>query len=1135
MQLSSFGFATLLIKPMRNFFPRRPRILTPIGRSTVLLPVVLISGLLISSSPVFSQQTVNVTLDAVRDNSLYSENNNSNGQGQYLFSGSTNNNFERRALLFFDLSAIPSDAVIQQATVQLNMNKTISGAVSCTLHRVTADWGEGTSNASGEEGQGTPPEPGDATWNHRFFSTTNWTTSGGDFVASASATTSVGSNGTYTWTSPTLIQDANNWVNGTNSNFGWILQAAGGAKRFASREFSNSNNRPKLILQYQTNTTPAPTNLDLTSASDTGSSNIDNVTMNNTPTFTGDSAAGTTVTIYADGVSVGSGAGGSNFSVTTSTIPDGVKSVTATATLLGIEGPASAPLSVTVDTVAPATPGPLNLIAGSDSGPNNSDNITSENTPTIDGPAESGKTVTLTSSIDSIIATATASGNSFSATPGTAISDGNHLITATVEDLAGNTSGASASLAVTIDTFPPAAPTALDLLAGSDSGNSNSDNLTNLQLVQISTSAESGSTVTFASNLDGNVGSGSSNGSATITSSALSEGNHTITAIAVDLAGNAGSNSSALPISVDLTDPTLVINQSAGQADPTPSSPILFTAVFSEPVTGFGNGDVSIGGSANPTTVQVAELSPNNGTTFSISISGMTAEGSVTASIPGNGANDLAGNGNAASTSTDNLVLFGTPPQVIINQKGGQLDPTTASPVLFQAVFSEPVVHFSTGDVFLGGTANASTAAVSEVAPNNGTTYDISVSGMATEGTVIASIAAGVAEDLNGNLNIASTSTDNSVVFGTPPTVTIEEAANQDDPAGDEPILFRALFSEPIVNFINNDVTIEGSANPDTVTVSEIAPNNGTTFTVSVSGMTQEGTVTASIDAGVAQDAAGFPNEASTSTDNTVIYDLFGSTAAEATLLEFSGSNAHANGHLEAGDVDFVKFTLLTTAQVRIRTTGPVDTVGSLFDSNDELLNEPNVNDDEGTGSNFQIEQVLASGTYSVKVESKGANESGDYTVDIDILVEVDLQPDLSIGKSPGSLRGLNVFNTTGTGQALTLTSKKLRRLNFHGRLENDGDAADEIIFTATRGISLFATKYFVNGANVTGAATTSGHRSSLEVDEGVALRILVKPSKRLKIRRTNKIKRKKRNYTLRARSFDATKLDVARAIAKTR
>ena len=64
----------------------------------------------------------------------------------------------------------------------------------------------------------------------------------------------------------------------------------------------------------------------------------------------------------------------------------------------------------------------------------------------------------------------------------------------------------------------------------------------------------------------------------------------------------------------------------------------------------------------------------------------------------------------------------------------------------------------------LSGTAGATSAIVT----GNGTTYNVAMSGMTSDGTVIASIAAGVAHDAAGNASVASTSTDNVVTLSTP-------------------------------------------------------------------------------------------------------------------------------------------------------------------------------------------------------------------------------------------------------------------------------------------------------------------------------------------------------------------------------
>jgi hypothetical protein len=104
----------------------------------------------------------------------------------------------------------------------------------------------------------------------------------------------------------------------------------------------------------------------------------------------------------------------------------------------------------------------------------------------------------------------------------------------------------------------------------------------------------------------------------------------------------------------DITAPDVTINQATGQADPTNSSPINFSVVFSEPVTGFTGADVTLSGSAGATTATVT----GSGSTYNVAVSGMTSDGTVIASIAAGGASDAAGNTNTASTSSDNTVTY---------------------------------------------------------------------------------------------------------------------------------------------------------------------------------------------------------------------------------------------------------------------------------------------------------------------------------------------------------------------------------------------------------------------------------------------------------------------------------------------
>ena len=357
--------------------------------------------------------------------------------------------------------------------------------------------------------------------------------------------------------------------------------------------------------------------------------------------------------------------------------------------------------------------------------------------------------------------------------------------------------------------------------------------------------------------------------------------------------------------------PTVTINQASGQSDPANSSPINFTVVFSQPVTGFATGDVSLSGTAGATTAAVT----GSGSTYNVAVSGMAGSGLVTATVPAGVAQDGAGTSNAASTSTDNSVTYdATAPSVTIAKASGQADPTKTSPIDFTVTFNEPVTGFAAGDVSLSGTAPGGlTAAVT----GSGTSYNVAVSGMTGSGLVIASIPAGAAQDAAGNSSTASPSSATVTYDTTAPTVTIDKQAGQADPTKTSPIHFTVIFSEAVTGFTSGDIHLAGTSTGDSTTITPVGADN-TTWTVSVSGMT-DGTVIASIQAGAATDAAGNNNVASTSTSNTVTYDA---TAPSVTI-------GKASGQVDPTNTSPLNFTVVFSEPVSGFATGDVSLSGT--------------------------------------------------------------------------------------------------------------------------------------------------------------------------------------------------------------
>jgi len=202
-----------------------------------------------------------ISITPSKDNTLYQYDPNigdtSNALGMYFFAGETALSEARRGVLAFDIAGVvPGGSTIIAVTLSLNMSKTaLDTARTIELHKLLADWGEGTSTAQGEEGTGAPATPNDATWRHRFFDTIFWTTDGGDFSAIVSASQSVGPVGRYTWSSTQMVADVQSWLDKPGNNFGWLVlgdeTTSVTAKRFDTRE---SASPPLLTIQY----TPGP-------------------------------------------------------------------------------------------------------------------------------------------------------------------------------------------------------------------------------------------------------------------------------------------------------------------------------------------------------------------------------------------------------------------------------------------------------------------------------------------------------------------------------------------------------------------------------------------------------------------------------------------------------------------------------------------------------------------------------------------------------------------------------------------------------------------------------------------------------------------------------------------------------------
>ncbi len=159
----------------------------------------------------------------------------------------------RRGLLQFDIDGlIPDGVTITDVSLELNVDNVSAGADAddYSLSKITTDWGEGTSSGGGTGADAIAP---DATWTDAMFGTDTWTTAGGDFTGTPSATISLpAATGTYTFSTAEMVTDVQEWLDDPATNFGWILTGNEAddctARRFGSKDVATA---PVLTITYE--------------------------------------------------------------------------------------------------------------------------------------------------------------------------------------------------------------------------------------------------------------------------------------------------------------------------------------------------------------------------------------------------------------------------------------------------------------------------------------------------------------------------------------------------------------------------------------------------------------------------------------------------------------------------------------------------------------------------------------------------------------------------------------------------------------------------------------------------------------------------------------------------------------------
>ncbi|WP_058969105.1 Ig-like domain-containing protein [Type-D symbiont of Plautia stali] len=410
-------------------------------------------------------------------------------------------------------------------------------------------------------------------------------------------TATVGADGTWSFTTPALS-------NGAHSLTVTVTDAAGNVSPATDPfNFSVTADLP-----------PATTTLEITD--DTGSTLVQlsngAYTHDSTPVLSGLATAGAVITLYDGDTVLGSVVAGADgqWVFTPGALADGSHAIYASIT--DASGTTqSATITINIDTVAPDAASDLQLSNddGSTLVPVAAGGSTNDNTPTLSGTAEPGSVVTIRDG-DTVLGTVTVGSNGSWQFTSPTLTDGDHSLTTTVTDPAGNVSATSDPITFTVDTAVPAAVTGLSITdnVGDSTGPLVTGATTDDSTPTLAGQAEPGTVISVydGTTLLGTATVGT-DGAWSFTTAALSNGAHSLTVTVTDAAGNVSAPTAAFELNVDadlppatssleVTDDTgSTLVQLANGAFTHDSTPTLSGLAGANNIITLYNGDIVLG------------------------------------------------------------------------------------------------------------------------------------------------------------------------------------------------------------------------------------------------------------------------------------------------------------------------------------------------------------------------------------------------------------------------------------------------------------------------------------------------------------------------------------------------------------
>ncbi|MEB3284870.1 MAG: Ig-like domain-containing protein [Candidatus Sericytochromatia bacterium] len=469
-------------------------------------------------------------------------------------------------------------------------------------------------------------------------------------------------------------------------------------------------------VRIDTSAAEVPVITGISQATDSGLSQTDRVTNTGVPTILGTAEANSTVQIFSGatllGTTVASNSGAWSFTPSQA-LKDGTQVLKAAYTdQAGNPSSVSETLSVVIDTAAPLVPTNVQLKAGDDTGASASDRETAENRPTLTGKAEAGALIEMLQA-DAVVGQTTVNPDgTFEVQINQDLAEGRQSLTLRVTDSAGNTSGLTSPLGLTVDTIKPLAPVVRGIAPEDDTGASITDGITSKVSPLVIGTAEPGSKVELI--LDGvrleSIAVGVDGSWSYRIPNPLSAGSHTVTATATDVAGNVSDQAPTFTVTVDAAAPPVpLITRLAPGSDTGVSDSDRITSATTPTLLGtaeeFATVKIFIDG--NPTPIGATQADAIGSWAYTLPTP-MTGEISFRVE-----AVDAAGNKSAQSSAFEVNILDTAPSQPVISGITEATDTgvsntdgrtTVRTPHFYGTADAGAVIELYDGDELIGRT-----------------------------------------------------------------------------------------------------------------------------------------------------------------------------------------------------------------------------------------------------------------------------------------------------------------------------------------------------------------------------------------------------------------------------------------------